>query len=226
MPTDHPVLLHIETATTVCAVGVSAGRHLLASKSLNNGYTHAENLTLFIETVMKEADVTFQQLDALTVSKGPGSYTGLRIGVSTAKGLCYALGKPLIAIPTLQALTQSAIALTNASFDLYCPMIDARRMEVYGALFDNQGNPVEPVAAIIVDEHLYASYKPKRICIFGDGAEKCQAITGFELIPNIIPSIQSFVSLGVELFEGKRFEDVAYFEPYYLKDFILGPKKK
>ena len=146
------LILNLETATTVCSVSLGKDGKLLALKEQNGDYSHAENLTLFIEDVLKQANVKFSELDAIAVSKGPGSYTGLRIGVSTAKGLCYSLNIPLIAIDTLKSL---AVGIKNSDLkirnsDLLCPMLDARRMEVYCALFDNSLNYVRETSAEII----------------------------------------------------------------------------
>ena|SRR6218665_982713 len=227
------LILHLETATTVCSVSVAKDGQLLALKEQNGDYSHAENLTLFIENAIQQSGTSLSEVDAIAVSKGPGSYTGLRIGVSTAKGLCYSLGKPLIAINTLQHLAGSVITQTSniqhpTSF--FCPMIDARRMEVYCAIFNAQGNEIEPTAAVIVDEQSFAHLlKDHTVYFFGDGAAKCKdTLSGNPhavFIDHIVPSAKDMIALAEKAFNEKQFEDVAYFEPFYLKDFVAGKKK-
>lgn len=221
------LILSLETATTACSAALAKDGALLALREVNEGYTHSENLTVFAEQVLKEAGVSFSDLDAIAVSKGPGSYTGLRIGVSAAKGFCFALDKPLIAINTLRAMA-SGVSISERA--LLCPMIDARRMEVYCAVYDEQGNEIRPVSAEIIDENSFSDIlKNNKIIFFGDGAAKCRAKLGQHpnavFIDNVFPSAAFLAPLAEQKFNEKKFEDVAYFEPYYLKDFIAGPKK-
>lgn len=228
------LILSLETATTVCSVALAKDGELLALKEINGDYSHAENLTLFIEDVLQQANHNINDVDAIAVSKGPGSYTGLRIGVSTAKGLCYALEKPLIAINTLQhmafAITNGLSHFTPSPKTLYCPMIDARRMEVYCALYDENNNCVMPTAALIIEEHSFDKYlKDWVICFFGDGMEKCKDTlykgSKTKFVIDQVPSAQNMILLAEQAYINKRFEDVAYFEPFYLKDFVAGKKK-
>jgi tRNA threonylcarbamoyladenosine biosynthesis protein TsaB len=227
------LILSIETATTMCSVALGRDGRLLAFKELNAGYTHAENLTVFMEEVMKTAGMEFSQLDAVAVSKGPGSYTGLRIGVSAAKGLCYALDKPLISIGTLRAMVPLLLSthpeLRSADSRLFCPMLDARRMEVYCAVYDASGKEVMPVTAKIIDESSFSGLlNEHRVVFFGDGAAKCkEALSHHDnaiFKENIFPSAKAMAALAEEKFQKKEFEDVAYFEPFYLKGFV-GTKK-
>lgn len=222
-------ILGLETSTKICSVAISDGNKLLALKEEGGEYSHSEKLTVFIQDVLKEAGLELKNVDAVAVSKGPGSYTGLRIGVSVAKGLCYALNKPLIAVDTLQAMALK-MSLTEKS-DLFCPMIDARRMEVYTALYDGANRIVEPVSAKIIDEISFAAeLNNKKVVFFGDGADKCKEILGSN--PNAIfsdkglPSAKFINQIALEKFSKKEFEDVAYFEPYYLKDFVGTKAKK
>lgn len=225
------LILNLETATTVCSVALAKDGQLLSMEELNGDYTHAENLNLFIEKVLKKAKLALADLDAVSISKGPGSYTGLRIGVSTAKGLCFSLNKPLIAINTLE---HSAYACSQNQGDanaLFCPMIDARRMEVYCAIFDKENKVIAPTTAAIIDEHSFETLLQKqKIYFFGDGAEKCK--TSLTAQPNAIfidqlfPSAKNMIELSEKAFQNKQFEDVAYFEPFYLKDFIAGKKSE
>jgi tRNA threonylcarbamoyladenosine biosynthesis protein TsaB len=222
-------ILQIETATTVCSVALAKDGRVLVFKQLDERNIHAEIITLFIEELLTLAGIKFNELDAVAVSCGPGSYTGLRIGVSTAKGLCFALDKPLIAVETLTAMAYGIIATGEYNDTLLCPMIDARRMEVYTALFDSKGSQVEPTSAKIIDSDSFADQlKPDKILFFGDGAEKCQAILGqhpnARFLPGFTNSATYLTQKAAEKFNNQDFEDVAYFEPYYLKDFIAGKK--
>lgn len=222
-------ILNIETATTVCSVSVSRDGELLHYKETDNGFTHAENLHLFIAELLKECSLEPNQLSAVAVSRGPGSYTGLRIGVSTAKGLAFALNIPLIAVDTLQVMANQALSLSKENA-LYCPMIDARRMEVYTCLYDGGLITKQEVEALIVDENSIQKFKSAtNTYFFGDGMDKCREI--LQTLPNarfmdhIRPSSQFMCSLTYRSFLGKKFEDVAYFEPFYLKDFLILQKK-
>lgn len=223
-------ILHIETATQNCSVSLSENGKLLAFKEQTGNYTHAENLTVFIQQVLEEANLNFKQLDAVSVSKGPGSYTGLRIGVSTAKGICFALEIPLIAVDTLKSMTKGVL-LNQIEADLFCPMIDARRMEVYAEIVDRKLNLVRSVNADIVDENTYSEFlRENSVCFFGNGMIKCKEIlstfNNSIFVEGIEPSAKYMIEMATEKFLKKEFEDVAYFEPHYLKDFIAGKPKK
>lgn len=228
---SKPLILHIETATSMCSVALSSGNDLLALKELNERNIHASQITLFIDEVMKAAQKSYTDLDAIAVSKGPGSYTGLRIGVSTAKGLCFALDIPLIAVNTLEAMANGLLqARPQMTHDcLLCPMIDARRMEVYTAIFDFKLNQVEGVTAKILDEHSFdAHFMENNLIFFGDGAEKTRKlyadVAGYQYAEFEI-SASHMIPLAYKKFQESGFENMAYFEPYYLKDFIAGIKK-
>ncbi len=226
------MILQIETATASCSVALAKDGAVLAFKELNGRNLHAEVITRFIEEIVSSAGFSYNDLDAIAVSCGPGSYTGLRIGISTAKGLCFALDKPLIAIETLEAMAYGAANLDEYKNrkDLHlCPMIDARRMEVYTAIFTTQGERVKPTSAEIIDENsFYDILTNNKILFFGDGAEKCAAVLGKNpnavFLPGFINSAKDLTQKAAEKFSKKEFEDVAYFEPYYLKDFIAGKK--
>jgi tRNA threonylcarbamoyladenosine biosynthesis protein TsaB len=230
------LILGIETATKICSVAISRDGELLSIKEIGGEYSHSENLNHFIELACAEAKITLNQLDAVAVSKGPGSYTGLRIGVSTAKGLCYGLDKPLIAIDTLKAmavrLIDSLSDSENWGGDLFCPMIDARRMEVYTAIYNAKFEMLEPISAKIMDENSFADFLEKnKVVFFGDGAEKCKSLLNNHpnavFIDNIEPSAKYVNQLAEVKFTRQQFEDVAYFEPYYLKEFLATtPKNK
>ena len=225
--------LHIETTSTICSVAISENKTLLAIKEQNNGYTHAENLHLFIEQTLNEAGIDLNQLNAVSVSKGPGSYTGLRIGHSSAKGLCYALNIPLIAIDTLQALAHEAVEKQFFPINtLFCPMIDARRMEVYMAIYNQTLELTRQPEALIIESNVLPNIfeKQSSVCFFGDGMEKCKALISADLpnsifIESILPSSKSLISLAYQKFTLKQFEDVAYSEPFYLKNVYFANKQ-
>ena len=223
-------ILQIETATTVCSVALTSAGKIIGCNELDERNIHAEVINLYIDELIKTADITYADLSAVAVSCGPGSYTGLRIGVSTAKGLCFALGIPLIAVETLASMAAGVNVSTLSTDTLLCPMIDARRMEVYTALFDIDGKQIEPVAAVIIDENSFAAYlKTHKILFIGDGAEKCMAVLGgnanASILPAFVNSATNMTSVALQKFNDRQFEDVAYFEPFYLKDFIPGVKK-
>ncbi|WP_367866285.1 tRNA (adenosine(37)-N6)-threonylcarbamoyltransferase complex dimerization subunit type 1 TsaB [Pedobacter sp. WC2423] len=223
-------ILQLETATQVCSAALSVNGETIAVKELAAQNIHAGSLTLFIQEVMATAGLTYAQLDAVAVSKGPGSYTGLRIGVSTAKGLCFALDKPLIGVETLRMMAQGFLKTAESYTGLVCPMIDARRMEVFTGLYDTQLNEVLPVEAKIIEETSYQEQlNTHQITFIGDGAMKCSAAI---ISPNAAFSDLNFNSaanmslLAYNAFKADHFEDVAYFEPYYLKDFVVTQAKK
>jgi tRNA threonylcarbamoyladenosine biosynthesis protein TsaB len=196
------------------------GQTILCKEIAEQGYSHAERLHVFIEEILKKTKVKIQELHAVAVSKGPGSYTGLRIGVSTAKGLCYALGIPLIALDTLQVLAHQ-VSVDNG---IIVPMLDARRMEVYSAIFDKNHDNIKAVQAEVLTEDSYSEFT-ETLYFIGDCQEKCQTVLtqpNFKFIPEIVfPSASQMSQLSYEKFNQNDFEDVAYFEPFYLKDFLL-----
>ena len=225
------LILNLETATTVCSVALAKDGQLLSMEEVNGDYTHAENLNLFIEKVLQKTGLSLAALDAVSISKGPGSYTGLRIGVSTAKGLCFSLNKPLIAINTLEHSAHACAQQHGDKDTLFCPMIDARRMEVYCAIFNKENKLVSPTTAAIIDEHSFeAMLQKQKIYFFGDGAEKCKtslaAQSNAVFVDQFFPSAKNMTALSENAFQNKQFEDVAYFEPFYLKDFIAGKKSE
>lgn len=232
------LILNIETSTEVCSVALAKNGGLLFEKESTEGLNHSELLTVFIEEVLQTNEVAAETIDAVAVSKGPGSYTGLRIGVSVAKGLCYALNKPLIAVSTVDAMGKYTarnpgkygLKLTGENI-LFCPMIDARRMEVYTSIYDGSGQQIEPITAKIIDETSFSSYlQQHKILFFGNGAKKCRDKLTH---PNALfegpvkASARFMLPLAQEKYNNKEFEDVAYFEPFYLKDFVATiPKNK
>jgi len=217
-------ILNIETATKNCSVALAKnGDTILCKEIAEAGYSHAEKLHVFIEEILKETGVAVHELKAIAVSKGPGSYTGLRIGVSTAKGLCYALGIPLISVDTLQAMAKQVAVETG----LIVPMIDARRMEVYSAVFDANHTKIMEVQAEVLTEESYSDIT-EPIYFIGDCQDKCQTVLlkdNFHFLPEIIfPSAQEMSALSYDKFTKNDFEDVAYFEPFYLKYFMVAKK--
>lgn len=231
------LLLHIETSTAVCSVGLGKDGELLALKETKEGMKHASHLTVFIQNILKENGFTTSDLDGIAISMGPGSYTGLRIGVSTAKGICYGAELPLIAISTLQAMTKPLLANENIQSQLknpekayYCPMIDARRMEVFTAFYNHKNELVKDISADIIDEHSYENELSKReIVFFGDGASKCKGTIENKngiFLDDVTPTAAGMIELAEAKFKKEEFEDVAYFEPFYLKDFVATTPKK
>ena len=219
-------ILNIETATRNCSVTLAKeGKTVLCKEIAELGYSHAEKLHVFIEEVLKESGITFQDLKAIAVSRGPGSFTGLRIGVSAAKGLCYALEIPLISIDTLEVLARQ-VQVENG---VIIPMIDARRMEVYSAVFDCNYEKTREVKAEIITENSY-SETSENIYFVGDCQEKCQTVLtreNFNFLPQIVfPSAKEMSALSFEKFAKNQFVDVAYFEPFYLKDFMITAPTK
>lgn len=219
-------ILNIETSTTNCSVSLSfEGETLVLKEDYNNNYSHAERLHVYIEDVLKEASVASNQLQAIAVSKGPGSYTGLRIGVSTAKGLCYALGIPLISISTLEAL---AFQVKDKD-GIIIPLLDARRMEVYSAVFDNKHDLIREIKAEVIDEASFDSYlKENQVWFIGNGVKKTQSVlkqSTANYIEGKLPSANEMSFLSYKKYKKSDIDDVAYFEPFYLKDFIaIKPK--
>lgn len=215
-------ILNIETATKNCSVSIAANGKTLVCKEISElGYSHAEKLHLFIQDVIQEAAISFSQLSAIAVSQGPGSYTGLRIGVSAAKGLSYALQIPLISVDTLLALAHQV----SENDGLIIPMIDARRMEVYSAIFDSNKQKIREVQAEIISEESFAAISDK-IYFIGDSNEKVKSVltkSNFVFLDAIqYPSAKEMSTISYQKYLEKDFEDVAYFEPYYLKDFLFA----
>ena len=224
-------ILHIETSTSVCSVALSQDGVCLIDKEEKNGPSHATVLAPFVEEVISFADSHAIPLDAVAVSQGPGSYTGLRIGVSTAKGICYGRDVKLIAIPTLKLLCTPILLYKELPDDaLLCPMIDARRMEVYAAVFDRGLNTVRPTQADIVTIDTYREFLDSHpVYFFGNGAEKCREILSHpnaKFIEGIYPAARHMFPLAEQAAACGKYEDVAYFEPAYLKEFVAGKPKK
>jgi tRNA threonylcarbamoyladenosine biosynthesis protein TsaB len=224
------LILSIETSTKVCSVALHKNSELLGLKELFIGQSHSSYLTLLIRDLISYCDYKPNDLNAIAVSMGPGSYTGLRIGATAAKGLCYSLEIPLLAVNTLEAMAHH-INHYNISSSLICPMIDARRMEVYCLVADQFLNIIEPTTAKIIDEKSFEEYLATQpIIFFGDGALKCKEILGSQknakFLENVFPTAASVGLLAEKKFQNQQFEEIAYFEPFYLKDFrITKPSK-
>ena len=215
-------ILNIETATKNCSVSLSAdGKTIALQEIATENFSHAEKLHVFIATLLKEYHLKFQDIQAIAVSQGPGSYTGLRIGVSAAKGLCYALSIPLIAVDTLELLARQ-IKIDNG---FVVPMIDARRMEVYTAFFDSNYQKTQPTAALVIDASSFEN-ETATMHLIGDGASKFKSVlTADKFVYHdavVYPSANEISFLAFEKYKKSDFVDVAYFEPYYLKDFVLN----
>ena len=219
-------ILNIETATRNCSVALAKdGETILCREIAEQGYSHSEKLHVFIFEILKEAGINFQEIHAIAVSKGPGSYTGLRIGVSAAKGFCYALGIPLISVDTLAILARQVQVKSGLIF----PMIDARRMEVYSAVFDSNYIKLREVKAEIITMESFAD-TDENIYFVGDCQEKCRGVLikeNFNFLTDVVlPSAKEMSALSFEKFAKNQFEDVAYFEPFYLKDFMTTTSTK
>ena len=217
-------ILSIETSTNTSSVALHKEGTLVSSLNLHVEKSHSEYLTSSIEFLLKTSGIQKNELDAVAISKGPGSYTGLRIGTSTAKGICYALDLKLIAVNTLEAMAHGLLSLQTKK-ELVCPMIDARRMEVYCLLMEPDGTIIEPTQAKIIDESSFGSFLESRsITFFGNGAKKCKSAllhqSNATFLDDIYPSAEHIGAIATKYFGEQRFEDVAYFEPFYLKDFI------
>ena len=214
------IILNIETATDVCSVCISKNDEILIIKEAEKDYSHTAKITLLIERCCAEIGMSLKQLDAVAVSKGPGSYTSLRVGASTAKGICYALDKPLLAIDTLQSIAQASSREGREKF-LYAPMIDARRMEVYTSLFDKGMNLLEETHAEIINEHSFQKYFEQgyTIVFSGNGAPKCQKVikSPNAIFSSEVCSAAYLVPLSFQAFQKKDFSDAAYFSPLYFK---------
>ena len=225
------IILLLETATESCSVALSSGNKIIAEKYINEPKSHASLLAKYIQDILSENNITIQDCSAVAVSEGPGSYTGLRVGVSCAKGLCYGANKPLIGVGTLDTIAQCAIdnGLTDNDTYLIVPMIDARRMEVYTASFNSKGEAISKTEALILDENSFKDELEKGKVLFtGNGAEKFKTLTNH---PNAIfaeqlPHASGMRIIASECLNKKEFKDSAYFEPFYLKDFVAGKPKK
>ena len=230
------LILAIETGTDICSVGIAKDGELLSLRESDEGRDHARKVGVFVDELLRETGIAPDELDAVAVGKGPGSYTGLRIGVSFAKGLCYGLQKPLVAVGSLDALAEVAredyeagiLAVDDWSNALLCPMVDARRMEVYAQVFDAEGRPQSEVSAEVVDAGSFAAFRGqgRPFVIFGSGARKCAGILSGAVCVEVTPSARGLARLAQQALDEGRTEDIAYFEPFYLKDFVVTTSRK
>ncbi len=231
------LILLIETGTDICSVGIARDGELLSLRESDLGRDHAKKVALFVDELLRETEIQPDELDAVAVGMGPGSYTGLRIGVSFAKGLCYGLQKPLIAIGSLDAL----VAVAREDYEAgildvepwtkarLCPMVDARRMEVYTRIYTTKGEPLTEVSAEVIDSESFAGFRHQTdapFVIFGNGAAKCRELLADAKWIDVAPSARGLARPAEEAFQAGKFEDTAYFEPFYLKDFVVLPSKK
>lgn len=220
-------ILHIETSSKNCSVAISDGEDLLCvCEEVSENYKQSESLHTFVEWALEGAELTLQDMDAVSLGMGPGSYTGLRIGASSAKGFCYGLKIPLIAVNSMETMIEPFL---DQNFDCIIPLLDARRMEVYTAVFDGKsGEMLTETEAKILDETSFQEFRDKKVIFVGDGAAKAREILQLpdaEFNETIYPSARYLVKKAVGKFNNKEFENVAYFEPFYLKEF-QGVKKK
>ena len=229
-----PLILQLETATAICSVSLAEDGVVTALEESGEKNNHASVLHVYIDNLLHQKGLDYPDIDAIAVSMGPGSYTGLRIGVAAAKGFGFALEVPVIAVNTLQSMTEHYIRkfeIDEPSSTLFCPMIDARRMEVYTALYDRNLTEIKPVTALILDENSFRDeLGSHKIHFFGDGADKFRKLSGWQsktrFPDNFSTSSSGLTRLALEAYNARQFMDLAYFEPYYLKDFIAGPAKR
>ncbi len=220
-------ILYLETSSKNCSVAISDGDKLLCvCEEVSENYKQSESLHTFVEWALEGAKLFMKDIEAVSLGKGPGSYTGLRIGAASAKGFCYGLKIPLVAVNSMESMIELFL---GQNYDLVIPLVDARRMEVYTAVYDgNSGEEILPTEAKILDEYAFKEFKDKKILFVGDGAAKAKDILQLpnaEFKTDIYPSAQYLVKKTLEKIQNKEFEDIAYFEPFYLKDFH-GVKKK
>lgn len=230
------IILCIETGTDTCSVSLSSDGTLLSLRESEEKCSHSQNLAIFVDEILRENDLSCSDLSAVAVSMGPGSYTGLRIGSSLSKGICYAENIPLIALSTLEAMAIGARSDFEAGISsleslegyILAPMIDARRMEVYTQFFTSDCEPLNSIEAVVVDGNSFEEYRDREFIIFGSGAEKCVGVMNVKslVLENIAASARNMVKLAYDKFLAKEFVDIAYFEPLYLKDFVGTTKKK
>jgi len=230
------LILCIETGTDVCSVGIAKDGELLSLRESDEGRDHARKVGVFVDELLRETGIAPEDLDAVAVGKGPGSYTGLRIGVSFAKGLCYGLQKPLVAVGSLDALAEVAredyeagiLSVEGWEKAYLCPMVDARRMEVYAQVFDADGRPQSEVSAEVIDTESFAAFRGqgRPFVIFGSGARKCADVLPDATLVEVTPSARGLARLAQQALDEGRTVDIAYFEPFYLKDFVVTTSRK
>ena len=230
------LILCIETGTDVCSVGIAKDGELLSLRESDEGRDHARKVGVFVDELLRETGIAPEDLDAVAVGKGPGSYTGLRIGVSFAKGLCYGLQKPLVAVGSLDALAEVAcedyeagiLSVEGWENAYLCPMVDARRMEVYAQVFDADGRPQSEVSAEVIGTESFTAFRGqgRPFVIFGSGARKCADVLPDATLVEVTPSARGLARLAQQALDEGRTVDIAYFEPFYLKDFVVTTSRK
>ncbi|SMG52719.1 tRNA threonylcarbamoyladenosine biosynthesis protein TsaB [Marivirga sericea] len=225
------IILSIETSTPICSVAIHKDAKLMANADLFLEKSHSNSLSPLIEQLLQHCDLKMSDLNAIAVSSGPGSYTGLRIGLSTAKGLCYALDIPLISISSLDSMTEQVINFHHDPSAFYIPMLDARRMEVFYKISDVNLSDIEQMSNLIIEEDSFNKYKEKKIYLFGNGAKKAwdvltQQSENFILVNHVDPSAKYFGAIAFSKYNKEQFEDLAYFEPNYGKEFYSPKSKK
>lgn len=222
-------ILHLESSSKNCSVAISDGAELLClCEEVSENYKQSENLHTFVEWALEGAEIKLQDLDAVCLGKGPGSYTGLRIGAASAKGFCFGLNIPLISVDSMESMIEPFL---NQDFDFIIPLFDARRMEVYTSVYNKKGDVVSQTEAKILDENSFQEFANKKVLFIGDGVKKAKEILKVQSAKfneNVYPSAQYLIKKAVDKFSKKGFEDIAYFEPFYLKDFqgIKAKKRK
>jgi tRNA threonylcarbamoyladenosine biosynthesis protein TsaB len=222
-----PLLLALETSTTVCSVALFKDQQLLGASELQIEKSHSSHITVMIQQLVENCGATLRELNAVAVSGGPGSYTGLRIGTSTAKGLCYSLDIPLLEVSTFYGLAAQVISATpHPERYLYCPMLDARRMEVYTCLLDSQLQEASPIEPVVLDKHTFENkLLTQQVIFFGSGARKFKELVQEKehalFVEDVLPSAKTIGQLALAKYAQKAFEDVAYYEPFYLKDVYI-----
>lgn len=226
-------ILNIETSTGYCSVSLGFDgkcKHFrVAAPDDNRKSSHSQLLVVFIKELVDEAGIMLSDVEAVCISGGPGSYTGLRIGTSTSKGICFAGNIPLVSVNTLQVIAAMARAKYKGEYDMIVPMIDARRMEVYTTLVDSNLNMLTDVEAKVIDECSFVEYSDKKLLFCGNGAPKCSNVLkndNFVFLDDIFPSAEFMAELSEAAFNSEKFEDLAYYEPFYLKEFIATTSKK
>ncbi len=220
------IILHLETSSKNCSVAISDGTKLLClCEEVSENYKQSESLHTFVNWALEGAEITLNDLNAVSIGKGPGSYTGLRIGASSAKGFCFGLNIPLIAINSLETMVEPFI---DQGYDYIIPLVDARRMEVYTAVYDGKnGSEISETKSLVLEENSFEDYQNSKVLFVGDGAEKTKELITMphaEYKCDVFPSAKYLIKKATEKFESKDFEDIAYFDPFYLKDFH-GVKK-
>ncbi|MCB0482018.1 MAG: tRNA (adenosine(37)-N6)-threonylcarbamoyltransferase complex dimerization subunit type 1 TsaB [Flavobacteriales bacterium] len=224
-----PLFICIESSSTNCSVGIIQENVLIDSIEINDGYSHSEKLAVFVDQILKRNQLSFRDFNAVVIGRGPGSYTGLRIGTALAKGISFASKLPLIALDTLKIMSAQVLSSTTIKENaLLLPMLDARRMEVYVAVYDQKLENIKPCWAEVLEKSSFEEFKSQHRYIFGPGSDKYFSAypnDNITFIDHVIPSVKGMLDLVLEKYLANDFENTAYFEPFYLKNFIAGKPK-